>query len=265
MTVGVADDDRGLLLGDGLFETLLVDRGTPLALDAHRERLARGSMTLGLPAPGARPFMAAVRTAVAAAGLGEARAAVRVNWTAGAGGRGLDRPDSLSPRLWASASPAPQNLPPARLITAQVRRNDGSPTSRLKTLAYLDNVLARAEARALGADEALMLNSRGEIACAAAANLFWIAQDQLFTPALECGVLDGTVRAVVLALASQLGVPAREVRAERAALEAAQAVFLTNSLIGLRPVSYLDGRALVVHPLVTKLSALWEASLASSS
>src|SRR5690606_1825692 len=118
----------------------------------------------------------------------------------------------------------------------------GSPASRLKTLAYVDNVLARREARAVGADEAVMLNGSGEVACAAAANLFWLAGGRLFTPALECGVLAGVARGAVIAAAPSLGLEVAEVRAGLEAAQAADAVFLTNSLVGVRSVSAWDGR-----------------------
>jgi branched-subunit amino acid aminotransferase/4-amino-4-deoxychorismate lyase len=126
--------------------------------------------------------------------------AVRLTLTAGSGGRGLDRPDQIIPRLVATAAPSPRVETPATLIIAKTRRNEGSPASRLKTLSYVDGVLARAEARAVGADEAVMLNNRGEVACAAAANLFWIEGERVFTPALECGVLAGIARARLLSV-----------------------------------------------------------------
>src|SRR5262249_46281750 len=156
----------------------------------------------------------------------------------------------------ATAAASPERREPFRLATSGVRRNEGSPASRLKTLNYLDNVLARAEAKGQGADEALMLNNRSELACAAVANLFWIAGGTLFTPALDCGVLEGVVRGEVLAAAGKLGLPAREVRAGREALDGAEAIFLTNSLIGVAPVASLDGAEVGTAAVVAKLSAL---------
>jgi branched-subunit amino acid aminotransferase/4-amino-4-deoxychorismate lyase len=246
-------DDRGLLLGDGLFETILADRGELDAIDAHIERMVRGCAVLGLPAPEADRLRAAALAVLDERGLTGERAAVRLTWTAGSGGRGLERPAAPQPRLLAQAAPAPLAMGPARLATVAIRRNAASPTSRLKTLAYLDNVLARREAVAAGADEALMLNTDGEIAGAAAANLFWSVGGRLHTPALACGVLDGIMRGQVLAAAARLGVETVEARARMESLAGAEAVFLTNSLIGLRPVAAIDGRAIPGHTLIGRL------------
>ncbi|HRD29228.1 MAG TPA: aminotransferase class IV, partial [Caulobacter sp.] len=133
------------------------------------------------------------------------------------------------------------------LATSELRRNEGSPAARLKTLSYVDNVLAR---RMAAPAEALLLNNRGEIACAAAANIFWLRDGRLFTPHRDCGVLDGVMRAQVMAMAE-----VEEVQAPRAMLEGADAIFLTSSLIGLRPVASLDGTALRTHRLVDDLAA----------
>ena len=250
---GVPIDDRGLLLGDGLFETLLSDAGRLDAFEAHADRLIRGCAVLGLPAPDPDRLRVAAGTVLVERGLVETRAAVRLSWTAGSGGRGLERPRTPQPRLIAQATPAPAPSGPARLATVSIRRNPTSPTAQLKTLAYLDNVLARRAALAVGADEALMLNVEGALAGCAAANLFWIAQDRLFTPALACGALDGIMRGQVLAAAARLGVEAVEVASGIEALAKADAIFLTNSLIGLRRVAVIDGEPVDDHPLIGRL------------
>lgn len=235
-------DDRGLLLGDGLFETVLWEGRAFDAFDAHAARLVAGCATIGLPAPDRTALDAAARAAIADAALEDKRAAVRLTWTAGSGGRGLDRPDMPAPRLVATAAASAKPTTPARVIVSAVRRNEGSPAARLKTLAYLDNVLARREARALGADEALMLNNRGEICGGAAANVFWFEADDLLTPALDCGVLGGIMRARVMTRARGLGWTVREVHAGLDDLNAATGLFLTNSLIGMRDVAGLGDR-----------------------
>jgi branched-subunit amino acid aminotransferase/4-amino-4-deoxychorismate lyase len=249
---GIAPDDRGFSLGHGLFETLLWEDHRLDHWEAHLERLARGCATLGMPAPDPYACRNAIEAALIAAG-GPHRAAVRLNWSAGPGDRGLDPPATLRPVLSATATSLARTSEPARLVTVQVRRNDQSPTSRLKALAYLDNVLARAEARAAGADEALMLNTRSEVACAAAANVFWIRHGVVCTPSLDCGVLDGVIRAEVLAACVRLGIPNEQVRAPPVHLAGAP-MFITNSLVGVRPVSALDGVAASASPLIAAIA-----------
>ena len=239
----IEETDRGFTLGDGLFETLLFEDGIARHAQLHWDRMMAGCAALDLPAPDwgviTTPKM-----------VQPGRMALRASWSTGSGGRGLDRPQPARPRMTFAVAAAP--MPgPARLITAQtVRRNEMSPASRLKTLSYLDNVLAREEARRSGGDEAVMLNTKGELACAAAANLFWIRDGQIFTPALACGVLAGITRERLMALH-----PVQETVAGREALIDAEALFLTNSLAGVRAVESLDGKALGPHPLVAELAA----------
>lgn len=230
-------DDRGLTLGDGLFETMLSQDGRLVWLEEHLHRLAGGCATLGLPAP---DLTEARRLCEKAARSVAGRAAVRLTLTAGSGGRGLVRPAQPQTRLLATAAPAPRPHGPATLATVSVRRNEGSPASRLKTLSYIDNVLARAQAAAAGADEALMLNNRGDVACASAANIFWIAGSTLFTPSLGCGVLPGVTRAKLIELAPFQGLSLEEVACGPDELARADAIFMANSLIGIRPVSRVD-------------------------
>jgi branched-chain amino acid aminotransferase/4-amino-4-deoxychorismate lyase len=242
-------DDRGLLLGDGLFETVLFKAGEPVLWDAHLARLNRGCAAIGLPLPDPALLEAEARGALVQGKLDDARAAVRLTWTAGSGGRGLGRPEPLDPRLVVTAAPSARPEAPASVIVSNIRRNDRSPTSRLKSLNYLDNVLARREAVSEGADEALLLGTTGLVACATSANLFWIAGGRLYTPSLDCGVLAGIMRAEVIA-----SHPAEEVRAGLDVVLAAEAAFLTSSLIGIRRIGVVAGRGLGSHPLIDRLS-----------
>jgi len=241
--IAIDPTDRGLLLGDGLFETLLALDGKVQRPLAHLARMALGCAALGLPVPDLDEALKAMADTLATSGLTHGRAAVRLNWTAGSGGRGLNRPLTLEPRLWATAAVSLKPEHAAKLMLADVRRNATSVTAHHKTLAYLDNIMARREALFVGADEAIMLNQDGNLACAAASNLFWIEGTQLYTPDLSCGVLAGTERARVLAAAAEAGIEARPVHASADILQRANGIFLTNSLNGLWPVSHWQGSA----------------------
>jgi branched-chain amino acid aminotransferase/4-amino-4-deoxychorismate lyase len=248
-------DDRGLLLGDGLYETALAQDGRLVWWRQHVERMIAGCHTLGLPPPEPETLEAA---ALAAIDGRTERLAVRVTWTAGSGLRGMVRPEPMTPRLFASASPAPKSSDPISLVVSDVRRNEGSPASRLKTLAYLDNVIARTRARARGADDAVMLNNRGEVACVTAANIFWIKGGVLATPAIQCGALAGVAGIHVMTAARRMGVETQVLAAPVEALLGAEAVFLTNSLIGVRPVPRIEDVYFQPHALVAALGdALW--------
>ena len=125
----VPADDRGLLLGDGLFETLLARDGAIEDFERHLARMAAGCAVLGIGAPDEAAARAAATAALAEAGLGQGRAAVRLTLTSGSG-RGLDRPLLTAGRLIAQATPAPDWRGPAALATVTVRRNQASPASR---------------------------------------------------------------------------------------------------------------------------------------
>lgn len=229
--------DRGLTLGDGLFETIAVFGGAPAALDAHLDRLCAAAAEIRLPVD--RAMLEAEVLAIA----GEGDAVVRLTVTRGAGARGLALPDGAPPTVIVTRSPFPHAAleSPIRLATVAVRRNPSSFVSRAKTLSYLDSVLAYDEARRLGADDALMLNTEGRVASTSMANLFAVIGDELVTPPVSEGVLPGIVRAMVLQACEGLGLKAVEHPVARAELERAAAVFATNSVRLVMPVSAIDG------------------------
>ncbi len=250
----VPADDRGLLLGDGLFETILWEGGALRAFDPHLARMVRGCAVIGVAAPDPAAALAAAERAIAEAGLGAERASVRLTLTAGSG-RGLERAAGSRGRLIVQAFPAPRPAGPVSLAVVGIRRNETSPLSRIKSLSYLDNILARRQAREVGAAEALLLNTRGELACAAAANILWLRDGRLFTPSLACGVLDGTERARAIAAARARGMEVVEGAFLPEALHGAEGVVLTNSLMGVCTVSSLDGRPFPQSGLAAELSS----------
>jgi branched-chain amino acid aminotransferase len=134
------------------------------------------------------------------------------------------------PRRSIFPSFAPRKTPLSLHIATVTRRNEHSPLSRIKALPYLDNLLAVAEARAHGADDALLLNTRGTIACASVANVFLIRDGRLETPPVSDGALPGTMRALVLCLAQQAGLTPVENSLHVKDLAGADEVILTNSV-----------------------------------
>jgi branched-chain amino acid aminotransferase len=129
-----------------------------------------------------------------------------------------------------SPMPAVRKIPLSLHIATGTRRNEYSALSRVKALPYLDNLLALSEARAHGADEALLLNTRGTVACATVANVFVIRHGRLETPPVSDGALPGTMRALVLSLATQAGLAPVETSLDVNDLAGAEEVLLTNSV-----------------------------------
>lgn len=228
-------NDRGLTLGDGLFETIAIKAGTPLRLGAHFRRLRSGADFLGLAVPVTDDVLADAVAGIAGAN-GLQDAAVRLTLTAGPAPRGLPRPAGLTPTLLLTAGPLPGDLPPARLIIAtRTCRNERSPLSRLKTLNYLDSIIARSEAQARGADDAILLNSQGRVAEASAANLFARIDGHWLTPPVTDGALPGTMRAALLKAWA-----AQEQSLLPADLDRADEMVLTTAL-GIRAVVGITG------------------------
>ena len=242
-TARIDPADRGLLLGDGLFETLRAYGGVVFRLDAHLARLAAGAAVLAIPLPlPAGALAEAVIATLRANGLADA--SLRITLTRGPGPRGLAPPPEPRPTLLITAAPYEDegDTGAVRACLAGPPRNEHSPNATLKTLGYLDNVLAAAEARARGCDEAILRNTAGRLAGGARGNLFVVSGGALLTPPPREGALPGIARATVLDLARGRGIEVRETPLETAVLAAAEEAFLTNSLIEVLALGSIDGR-----------------------
>nr|WP_269152421.1 aminotransferase class IV [Xanthobacter oligotrophicus] len=238
--------DRGFTLGDGLFETLRVSDSAVLRLEAHLARLTAGAGVLGLPLP-TLDLAAALAATAAANALTEG--VLRLTLSRGTGPRGVLPPAEPTPTLVITAAPLPAPAPPARLVIAQgTRRNDRSPLAQVKSLNYLDNILARQEAARRGADDALLLNTRERVAETSIANVFAVIGGDLVTPPLSEGVLPGIMRAAVLTE----GAGERPLTPED--LGRAEEIFITSAL-GIRSVAALDGREVVGRAVAERLRA----------
>ncbi|MET7244090.1 aminotransferase class IV [Methylobacterium sp. EM32] len=255
--------DRGLLLGDGVFDTAMALGGTVVAEEAHLARLVAAAAALGF-----RFDAEEARTAMRAVAAGHARAAIRTTVTRGSGPRGLRPPAEPRPVLWASAAPLRAGVVFSGLSLgwSAIRRNETSPTARHKTLGYLDAVLAAEAAAREGHDEALFLNMAGRVACAGTGTLFAVFGTSVVTPSLSEGVLAGIVRARLLALAPGLGLVPSERPLAPDDLAGAEAVFVTNSLRLVAPVRRIAGRdyASAGHPALRALQVALSAEIAQA-
>jgi len=145
-----------------------------------------------------------------------------------------------------------------RAITSDIRRNSTSPLTRVKSLNYLECLLAKQAAKAAGADEALFLDTEGNLAEATAWNLFFGEGDRLLTPSEAGPILPGVTRAIVLRLAEEAGIDCETGVYPPERLHSATEAFLTNSLYGIMPLGALDGRPIggaVSGPLTARLAS----------
>ena len=229
--------DRGLLLGDGVFETMRVQAGRIVHLERHMARLYAGLETLMIPSPEREQVEAALLCVITDNAM--QAGSLRLTITRGCGPRGLLPPEGAAPTiLIVPFPPAAVPMPDAHLVISRMRRDETSPLSRAKTLNYLPNILALMEARQRGGTEAVLLNMAGRVAEASASNLLIQRDGMLLTPPVAEGALPGIARSVLLDMRL-----ARERALTRADLLAAEAVVLVNSM-SVRAAVSLDAAPL---------------------
>ncbi|MEB3263873.1 MAG: aminotransferase class IV [Synechococcus sp.] len=262
--------DRGLLLADGLFETVLVGRGRPRLLGPHlrRWRESAGLLGMALP-PAAEALEPLLQEAIVRAGLAvEGCGALRLNWSRGTGtGRGLELPAEGSPetpphRFWLQLTPMVPAFTPVRVLVSRwERRNATSRLSRCKTFAYGPSIQARREARRASCDDALLLSTAGGLCCGTAANLLVRRGERWLTPPLASGCLPGVMRqrALEAGLAEEADLPLEDLlAASTGARTGGTAALLLNSL-GCRPLAEVEGQALPASAL--EAQQLWRSLL----
>lgn len=231
--------DQGLLYGFGLFETVLVREGKPLLMDAHLERLLAGCTALNLALPcSPEEIDCLAQETVRRNGLRDC--ALRLTLTAG------QSPGETPGTLLISTRPLPYRPEDYRKGFAAgwvpFPRNERSPLVKLKTLNYLENLLARREARRKGWDEAIFLNTAGLVAEGTASNVFIVREGKVITPAADQGLLPGIMRRAVLEACCRVGLTAEERPVLPQELEGAEECFLTNSLMVVMPLVKINGR-----------------------
>lgn len=260
--------DRGFLLGDGLFETMRVAGGKPFRFAQHLERMTRGAEFLKITLPFAPKEIQ--KFAAQLIEQNELREAVlRVTLTRGSGARGYSIKNAGRPTLAMTLHP----LPPVNLdeplqwslVTSSFRIPAGDALASFKTTSKVLNVLARAEAEEKGADEALLVNTNGEVAETAGGNIFWVFNDKICTVPTGRGVLPGITRAVVLEICQSLGLETNKRVIKPEHLRNAEGIFITQSAFGIVPVASFDNEPVAPSPLVDQISSAYNEMLQRES
>ena len=241
--------DHGLLYGDGVFEGIRVYGGRVFLHQQHIDRLYESAKAIRLDIPMTPVEMiAAVEETVRANGLSDGY--VRLVVTRGAGSLGLDIRKTANPQVIIIADTITLYPPETYtrgmyLVTAStIRNHPGAVSPRIKSLNYLNNIMARIEGTDAGMVEALMLNHKGEVAECTGDNIFIVKGKVLRTPSIDAGILEGITRNAVIGLARDAGYRVEECALTRHDLYVADEMFLTGTAAEVVAVVKLDGRAI---------------------
>ena len=248
----VSIHDRGFRYGDGVFDTILVAESRPVLCEAHLDRLRRGASVLGLSGlPTREQMIAAIRELIDRNGL--PTALVRLTVTRGAS-EGWEHQPEAAPTVVIAERPNAGY--PARLYTqgaavVVVGITRASPSAldpTIKSLNALPQVLAKQEATARGADEAILLAENGSVAEGSVSNVFCVTEGRIKTPPVSDGIFPGITRAAVIDLARREGLLCDELSLSPDELHQAEEVFLTGTGMGVLPVTSVDGRNISRSP-----------------
>jgi branched-chain amino acid aminotransferase len=255
--------DHGLLYGDGVFEGIRSYSGRVFRLAQHLDRLYDSAHGINLQIPMDKAEMAqAIVDTLAVNKLKDAY--IRLIVTRGAGSLGLDPRKTTDPQVIIitdsiSLYPAELYEHGLKIVTAGTMRNHPSALNpRIKSLNYLNSILAKIEATNAGCLEALMLNHKGEVAECTGDNLFIVRRGELHTPAIDAGILEGITRDAVIELAREMGMTVVERTMDRHDVYTADECFLTGTAAEVIPVVECDGRPIGTGKPGPKTKALLE-------
>lgn len=229
--------DRALR-GDGVFDTMLAIDGKPAHAGRHLKRLIDHAKRISIEIePSGIELETIIDSLIKQNALTDGKHAINTTITRGPSGRGLAISDTSATQIIIRTSAVPDNPPEVRTIIAKnVKRNEQSPLANIKSLNYGDNILAMIEARALNANDAIMLNTKGKVACSTTGNIFVIEGGDLYTPPIEDGAMQGVTRALLM---EKYG--AKEETLEEDDIKNAEGLFISNAIRGLQPVHNLNG------------------------
>lgn len=239
--------DHGFLYGDGIYETMRVYDGVTFMLDEHMQRLYRSASMIGLTIPvDVDSLKIRVYDTLIANSLRDAF--VRLTVSRGYGPIGIDPDLCPNPTIVIIAEEMreyPKSFYESgiSLIISQTRRNIKEALNpQIKSLNFLNNILAKIEAKKKGVYDAIMLNVYGMLAESTISNIFFYKENVLCTPSLDCGILDGITRSIVIKIAKRDGIEVNEGKFTREDLYSAEEVFITNTTLEVMPVSKVDDK-----------------------
>lgn len=253
--------DRGLLLGDGLFETIRAENNALIFFDAHYHRLKEGALTLDIDFTlSAQELENRCHQLLAANHLETAIASLRITLTRGASERGIDIPKQQKPTLLIHAAAYTNPIiKPKSIYITDIIRNEYSPIIHLKTVNYLELILAKKQAVDRGYDDGLMLNTQGAITELSTANIFAVIGDNIVTPPSKDGVLPGIMRQEIIAAAQRENMNILEKTLSPEDLLTASECFSSNSLIEIQPILSINGYHLATGTNATVTQRIIEA------
>ncbi|MFN7093756.1 MAG: aminotransferase class IV [Burkholderiales bacterium] len=250
--------DRGFLLGDGVFTTLKAVQGKLIHLDKHIKRLNEHASLIGLFLVLDSAVIGEVcKNLLQQNSLEGETAVIRITVTRGISDRGIKIPpqELQKPTLLIKAMPYHDTLNSAvKLCTTLVVRNEKSMLSQIKSLNYLESIIARNEADMKNYDDGIMFNSKGYITECSTSNIFFLTLSQeMITPPITDGVLPGIVRGEVISICKQLGIKIREESFSLTEIEENFiAGFITNSAIGIREIELVNHKPFLLSTAIIK-------------
>lgn len=263
----IKQSDRGFLLGDGVFTTLLIKHGQACFLSKHLERLSHNLQSIGLPYPISHCTISDILSELIEKNhLQQTLSSARITLTRDDNNRGLRITEQATSNLLIQMTPLPSPaLAIEHLQLCHIRRNEFSPLSQIKSVNYLDMILAKRDAQQARADDALLLNTQGNIACTTSANVYFVMNDTIITPPLTDGVLPGIVRHLLL----QSDLPIKEASISPGQFKDCQAILISNSLIGINVITRISNQTqqriwqiTAPHPLIEKMQQYYAQLLA---
>lgn len=245
--------DSGLTVGKGVFETLIALRGEPFAWTRHYDRLASAAEFMGVELPSSEVLRAGVVDLLRANEFQTAR--VRLTITGGVGGPGVVKKGA--PTSFITTIPFIEFTQKATVCSG-LSRDFSGPLDGLKSLSYLENILAMEEAKRRGFDEILLPNQCGDLCEASGSNVFVVSLGEIVTPPLSDGCLAGVTRALILDLLKKEGIQHREASVPFEDLPQADEIWISSSTRKLQRVTKLDDATFGPAPLFEKVRAVFD-------